>query len=364
MSAKTEIAIAGMGVLTPLGRDVSSLWQSLLRGDGAIAPARYGGFPAATLPGTPGVEEIALKAARQAATDLRAASHRRAMVLATTKGDLGTWLKTRTAEGGDGPDLWRMAGHLAHELGCEGPVFATSTACVSGSQAVIEAAELLLDDEADEALVVGVDVLNDFIVSGFASLQALSRQPARPFDADRDGLSLGEAAAAVLLRRATGKGNEATLAGWGSSNDANHISGPSRDGLGLSLAIRRALQGAAHLPVRGICGHGTATRYNDAMEAHAFHRVFGDSPPPVFGVKGALGHSLGASALLELIICALAVREGRLPPTRGFARQDFAEPALEVLASTRPIEPGAVLSTNAGFGGLNTALLVAAGGAP
>lgn len=151
------------------------------------------------------------------------------------------------------------------------------------------------------------------------------------------------------------------LLGWGSSNDANHISGPSRDGSGLALAIERALGGLDKSRVAAICAHGTATRFNDAMEAHAFRAVFGERIPPVFSIKGNLGHTLGAAGVLELIVSARCAQDRLAPPTAGFERQSPDEPKLDVVrVKPRSLPAGYILSTNSGFGGMNTALVVEA----
>ncbi|MCC6573482.1 MAG: beta-ketoacyl synthase [Planctomycetes bacterium] len=374
---QTPIAITAMGAITPLGEGVRGLWEGLMRGDCAIKPHRGSPYPVAVLtppdaPPTslPALGRNLLRKGSKPVFETKVAGSRRALVLASTKGDNLPWVETRLANHirgrrhrvaprSDTVDMAAAARGYADLAGVGGRAFAVSAACASGSQAVIEAAEMLVDGDADEVVVVGVDVLSDFVLYGFGALQALSKQPARPFDASRDGLSLGEAAAAVVLRRATDTDMPlALITGWGSSNDANHISGPSRDGYGLSLAIDRALKGLDRGSVRAICAHGTATRYNDAMEAHAFHRSFGAKVPPVFGVKGSIGHTLGAAALIELIVSAQCAREHLLPPTVGFTRQDHDEPALDVVASPREIKPGAILSTNSGFGGINTALVI------
>lgn len=236
-----------------------------------------------------------------------------------------------------------------------------SNACVSSAQALIDGAELLQDGRCDQCIVIGYDAITPFVAQGFRSLEADSALPARPFDRRRDGLSLGEAACAVVLRRDSDVPPArvlARLAGWGASNDANHISGPSRDGAGLALAIERALVGLDKSRVRAVCAHGTATRYNDAMEARAFHAAFGGHPPPVFGIKGAVGHTLGAAGLLEVIVSAHALRRGLVPPTVGFTEGE-TEFALDVVhGAPREIQPGLLLSTNSGFGGMNTAIVL------
>lgn len=241
-----------------------------------------------------------------------------------------------------------------------------SNACVSGAQAAIEAVDQLVDGDWQQVTVTAFDGTTPFIAAGFESLLAESTEPAKPFDRRRDGLSLGEAGAAVVLRRAADIEHPERfprIISYGCSNDANHISGPSRDGSGLALAIERALTGIDKSEIRAICAHGTATVYNDAMEARAFHTVFAGNPPPVFGIKGAIGHTLGAAGLLEVIVSAKVATEGLIPPTVGFEQGEEDYPLDVVHGEPRRIKPGYVLTTNSGFGGMNTAIVVGPGAA-
>jgi 3-oxoacyl-[acyl-carrier-protein] synthase II len=238
-----------------------------------------------------------------------------------------------------------------------------SNACVSGAQAVIEAAESLIDGDWDLVAVNAGDYISKFVRAGFGSLQASASSVARPFDRRRDGLTLGTADASVYLRRAGTRSHLPRIISYGCSNDANHISGPSRDGAGLALAIERALVDIDRREIRAICAHGTATQYNDAMEARAFHTVFGGSPPPVFGIKGAIGHTLGAAGLIEVIISAKVATEGVIPPTTGYEHGETDFPLDVVHGKPRKIKPGLVLTTNSGFGGMNTAIIVGPGNA-
>src|SRR5690606_27345930 len=137
------------------------------------------------------------------------------------------------------------------------------------------AVDALEDEDCEFAVVAAGDAITGFIARGFESLQATTKTTARPFDLNRDGLTLGSARASVLLQRRGWRKKRACVYSYGCSNDANHISGPSRDGSGLALAIDRALDGLDKSEIRAICAHGTATVYNDAMEARAFHTVFG-----------------------------------------------------------------------------------------
>lgn len=235
-----------------------------------------------------------------------------------------------------------------------------SNACASGAQGVIEGVDLLTDGDCTTVNVHGLDHLTSFIVDGFLALNATAPTRVRPFDRSRDGLGLGEAAAGIRLIT-YGRSTAPRIVSYGCSNDANHISGPSRDGSGLALAIERALDGIDKSEIRAICAHGTATEYNDAMEARAFHTVFGGNPPPVFGIKGAIGHTLGAAGLIEVIVSALVATEGVIPPTVGFEQGEDDFPLDVVHGEPRKIEPGYVLTTNSGFGGMNTAIVVGPG---
>jgi 3-oxoacyl-(acyl-carrier-protein) synthase len=365
-----HIAITSAGALTPLG-DVESLWQGLLAGKVAFSPAKKNQPYVAAHCEIPRRDEsltwrrcmaLALESTRGLKLSPDVDASRRALVFATTKAELDQWelqRAMRVSPMETGIVLSEMAHEVAERLGIAGRVLAVSTACCSGAQAVIEAAEMLEDGDCDEAVVIGADSLSLFIEHGFGALQAISKTGARPFDAARDGLTLGEAGAAVVLRRESGQ--SARLVGWGGSNDANHISGPCRDGSGLALAIERALTGLDKSRVSAICAHGTATRFNDAMEAHAFKSVFGERIPPVFSLKGNVGHTLGAAGVLELIVSAQCVLHGMAPPTAGFEHQSPDEPKLDIIhLKPRLLERGCVLSTNSGFGGMNTALVVEA----
>ena len=171
----------------------------------------------------------------------------------------------------------------------------------------------------------------------------------------------GSAGAVVWLRSVEENSHFPRIISYGCSNDANHISGPSQDGSGLALAIERALDGIDKSEIQAICAHGTATVYNDAMEARAFHTVFNGNPPPVFGIKGAIGHTLGAAGLIEVIVSAKVSTEGLIPPTVGFEQGEDEYPLDIVHGEPRRIEPGYVLTTNSGFGGMNTAIVVGPG---
>jgi len=277
------------------------------------------------------------------------------VVLATTKGDCDRWCTALLAEGGglEGGPAW-----LARQLGerLAAPAFAVSSACASSPLAVGVAARWLLAGRAQRVLVVGGDRSGAFVRDGFSALRAIDPVGCRPFDADRVGLRLGEAAAALLLARDDDAGSGPFLQGWGASMDANHLTGPSRDGAGLALACTRALERASSGPPALIIAHGTGTRYNDDSESLAYARAC--PGVPLTALKGLIGHSLGACGLVELAIAQEFHRRGRCAGVVGLTRQGCAG-AVEVLPpGSHDLAPGAILSANAGFGGLNGAVVI------
>jgi 3-oxoacyl-(acyl-carrier-protein) synthase len=291
---------------------------------------------------------------------------RRGLVLSTTKADVAALERvcrqqpcSTAAQRHIWPGL--LAADLAAAHDIAGPVQCVSVACISGLLALQQGALLIQEQQADAVCVVGVDLLSDFVLSGFTTLKSLEPGGCRPFDAERKGLSLGEGAGAVVLTRRTALQSPAlVVAGWGSSNDANHLTGPSRDGSGLALAMSRALQKAGVAPagVDFVHAHGTGTPYNDAMEAMALRLVFGQRVPPFCSSKGLLGHTLGAAGLLETLVCLTAFRLQMLPGTPGLQRPDPSVPD-SVLAAPRPVAAlRRILKLNAGFGGTNAALVL------
>lgn len=259
-----------------------------------------------------------------------------------------------------------LAADLAAAHDIAGPVQCVSIACVSGLLAIQQGALLIQEDKADLVFVVGVDLCSDFVLSGFTVLRSLDPEGCRPFDAGRKGLSLGEGAGAVALARRERLALPAlTVTGWGSSNDANHLTGPSRDGSGLALAMNRALRKAGVAPrdIDFVHAHGTGTSYNDAMEGMALRAVFGNPAPPYCSSKGLFGHTLGAAGLLETIVCLIAARHQLLP---GTPRLECPDPSVpdSLLRTPRRVESlRRILKLNAGFGGVNAALVLEWGGA-
>lgn len=240
-----------------------------------------------------------------------------------------------------------------------------SAACASSTAAVAMAASAIRRGEISCALVVGGDTVSEFTLSGFLALMALDARGARPFDADRKGVSLGEAAAYVVLmseaRAAQEKRHvQGYVYGWGMTCDANHLTGPSRDGLPLADAIEQALSmsGLRADDVDAICAHGTGTLYNDQMELLAFERAMQGRKIPLFSVKGGMGHTLGAAGLAEVILSLDCLKRGTIPGTVGMRiASPEAEGCASAAAQALP-KANIMLTTNSGFGGVNVALLV------
>ncbi|MGE5319607.1 MAG: beta-ketoacyl-[acyl-carrier-protein] synthase family protein [Hyphomicrobiaceae bacterium] len=243
-------------------------------------------------------------------------------------------------------------------FGLEGTAMVISTACSSSAKVFAAAARQIELGLIDAAVVGGVDTLCLTTLYGFASLQLTSPQPCRPYDAARDGISIGEGAGFALLERAAGAApGTVLLLGAGESSDAYHMSSPHPEGLGARLAMEAALQSARLSPddIDYINLHGTATPANDAAEGRAVAALFGDRVP-CSSTKGATGHTLGAAGAVEAAICALALTDGLMPGSAGTATPDPAIP-IDYLVEGRAAPLRRVLSNSFGFGGSNCSLI-------
>ncbi|MGH8207363.1 MAG: beta-ketoacyl-[acyl-carrier-protein] synthase family protein [Steroidobacteraceae bacterium] len=253
---------------------------------------------------------------------------------------------------------------VRRQLGLTGPAATVCTACSSSAKVFAAAQRMLVAGLIDAAVVGGVDSLCLTTLYGFHSLQLTSSGPCRPFDAARDGLSIGEAAAFALLERApdSAAADEILLLGTGESSDAHHMSSPHPDGLGAAAAMRGALTAAHASPgdIDYINLHGTGTPSNDSAESRAVAAVFGVATP-CSSTKGATGHTLGAAGALEAVISALALRAGLMP---GGVNTRCVDPTLPLnyLTAPRRARIARVLSNSFGFGGANCALLLARAG--
>jgi len=276
------------------------------------------------------------------------------LVIATTKGNIDQLEKVPATQ----LLLHRSASNVAKAVGCINPPIVISNACISGLSAIIAAKRLLQSGFYHTAIVAGADMLGKFIISGFDSLKALSPEPCRPFDKNREGINLGEGSAAMVLQ-STDQADASwiELLGGSVTNDANHVSAPSRTGQELALAINQALS-ESNLSAQDIdfvSAHGTATIYNDEMEAKALN-LANISHLPTHSLKGYFGHTLGAAGLIETIVCFHSLAHTTFIPSLGFEEIGTTE-QVNICTSKQVRPMSTVLKTMAGFGGCNAALV-------
>lgn len=278
------------------------------------------------------------------------------VVISTTKGninDLSEHSDTKSY-------LSSISKTLQDYFNLEHTPIVVSNACISGGLALAIGKRIIESELYEDVVVVGGDLLSEFTLSGFFSFQAVSNAPCKPFCKNRTGISLGEAAASAWLstRKETIKSQAICITGNASANDANHISGPSRTGEGLYISIQKALQeaGLESSQIDYITAHGTATPYNDEMEAIAFNRV-GMKDTPINSLKGYYGHTLGASALIESIIAKHCLIHNELFASLGYEELGVSE-SINVISENKNQEINKVLKTASGFGGCNVALII------
>ena len=360
-----KVVCIGESILSPLGATPAENIAAVCRGESALQ--RYEGmfgvrepFVASLMdrgrwivPGRTFFDSLVIEAARRAveAAGIDASSPRTAFVLSTIKGNI-EYIDSQDVT------LSTSARRLADAFGNPNPAVVVSNACISGLAALLQGRRMLLGGGYDHVVVVGAEVQSRFIVTGFQSLKALSEAPCKPFDAARDGLNLGEAAAAVVL----GFGEEGwELVDGAVRNDANHISGPSRTGEGSYKALRYVLKHTSPEELAFVNVHGTSTLYNDEMEAIAIDRA-GLLDVPVNALKGTFGHTMGAAGILESILSMHAVDAGLVLPTRGFSELGVSRP-VRVSAVAGRTGKQAFVKLLSGFGGVNGALLFRKGGA-
>jgi 3-oxoacyl-[acyl-carrier-protein] synthase II len=371
-------------VATPIGLDLDAFWSGLLAGvDGLSAIERFttadlrvgrGGEIKKLPPVALGVRSRAAALLVAAAADLGgrarldAAPERIAVIAGTALGGVEELEHALTGDGRARRALDALYDSPAHALaawlGARGPVLTVSSACASGATALGLGADLLREGAADLVVAGGYDILCRFVMRGFDALRSLARERVRPFDRRRTGLLLGEAAGLVLLaRERDARGPRlGRLLGHGSASDASHIAAPDAEGRGLEAAIRAALAAGAVdvADLDFVSAHGTGTLLNDRIETAVLRRVLGPraGAVPVNSIKGALGHTMGAAATLEAIMCLLASRDGWIPPTVGYEEPDPACDLDYVAGACRAVRPRRMLSTSLGFGGCNAALVL------
>jgi 3-oxoacyl-[acyl-carrier-protein] synthase-1 len=358
-------------IVSPLGVTTGENFRNVLKGisglqlfnhnDLSIEPYYCGLIDVTENKAASKFESLCQQVIKQLIAKIHLDPERTIFILSTTKGNISFLEQGRHNH--PRIHLHETAAHLASMFGFKNQLV-ISNACISGVMALLIGKRLIENMQYDHALVVGADVLSRFVISGFQSLQALSSDRCRPFDLQRRGINLGECAAGVVL----GGGGELVegesavcIAGGGLSNDANHISGPSRTGEELAFAIRRACAEAnvGNKDIDFICAHGTATIYNDEMEAKALH-LMNMQNVPLNSLKGYFGHTLGAAGVLESILSAESLRCNELIPTAGFDQLGVSEP-VNVIKKNHHRELKVCLKTASGFGGCNAAIILKKG---
>lgn len=389
-----RIAITGMGVMTPIGQNVKAFWSSLLSGvSGISAIERFAtddmrvgrGGEIKTLDCTltghrplPAcrASQFLIHAASEAMHmarlhDVPRAEQRLAVVVGSALGGIGEAERFReqprnvhalASASYEGPTR-----HLARWLGATGPTLSLSTACASGASSLGIGADLLHTRAATAVVAGGVDILCRFVMHGFNRLRSLTRDEVRPFDRRRSGLLLGEGAGLVVLERETTarqRGVEPLgfLLGYANSADGSHITAPDAQGRGLEQAVRLAMRNAGITgeSIDFISAHGTGTPANDRVETLVFKNVLGKRAyrTPINSLKAHMGHTMGAAAILETIMCLLAWRYGQVPPTLNYGEPDPDCDLDYVTGQARSYRPRFSLKTAAGFAGCNACLVL------
>jgi 3-oxoacyl-[acyl-carrier-protein] synthase II len=405
-----RVVITGLGCISPLGNDVPTTWKNILTGQSGVAPitlfdtadfncriaAEVKGFDGAALFGRKEsrrmdkVSQYALAASQeaieQAALEISDANRDRiGVIVGTGIGGMGTLIEQMRVFDERGasrvspffvpmmlPDT--PAGMIAIHFGVRGPNLAIVSACATGTNTVGEAAEIIRRGQADAILAGGTEAaIIPIAIAGLGVMGALSTRnddpqaASRPFDLDRDGFVMGEGAAVLVLEslaRAQARGAVilAEVSGYGSTNDAYHISAPAENGAGAALCMQMALD-EAHLnpsEISYINAHGTSTLLNDKSETAAIKSIFGEQAYriPVSSTKSMTGHLLGAAGALEALFCVKVFQDDILPPTINYQTFDPECDLDYVPNQARQARIDHLLSNSFGFGGHNATILL------
>ena len=409
MSNKTRVVITGMGVISPVGNNVETLWQNIKAGTGGIGPitkfdgsrldvkvvAEVKGFNAAEHMDAKDAKRMALftqyavAAAKQAWQDAGLATEGMDTFRAGVMLGVGIGGKEVDEEAyrvlfEKGPSRLspmvvpkiitnEACGNISMDLGVQGPALAVASACASGADAMGLSMDLIRAGRVDIMITGGSEAaITEYSLGGFQSMRALSLNPdaataCRPFDKERDGFVMGEGAAVFILEseehaKARGAKIYAELAGYGVTADAYHLTAPHPEGAGIVKAMRLAMEDAGLAPadVDYVNTHGTSTPLNDPMETKAIKTVFDADAQriKISATKSMTGHLLGAAGAIEALITTLAVRDGVFPPTIGHKTPD-PECDLDIVPNAMQTgEIRAALSNSLGFGGHNTTLAI------
>lgn len=353
-------------IISPLGFSTEENYNAVISGKSAANVSRdYGDRPvclsqATALPVDSRLtrfESMASLALEKLSDQISLPTERTLFILSTTKGNIEVLEQNQL----DHPriHLHQVSKYLAEQIGLRKNIV-VSNACTSGVVALLLAKGQIEAGNYDHAVVLGADVISRFVVSGFQCLNALSDSPCKPFDANRTGINLGEAASAVLLSsqpKQFNNRNKVLIAGGAITNDANHISGPSKTGEELALAVSRTLEETQtkKSEIDFISAHGTATLYNDEMESKAFY-LAGLSETPLHSLKGNFGHTLGAAGVIESALSVRSLINQEFIPSKGYEQSGVSKP-LNIILRKESHKIRKALKTASGFGGCNAAIL-------
>ncbi|WP_312823171.1 beta-ketoacyl synthase N-terminal-like domain-containing protein [Epilithonimonas sp.] len=373
---KKEIYITDYNCITPLGFDVSSNWHALLEGKSGVTLHKIienqESFYASMIDSEKLNEEFQNNFDNQNFTRLEKMfllslkplvekhqiSEETAFILSTTKGNISLLKNQETLP--EGAFLSNLAQKIADFFGFKTKPIVVSNACVSGVMAIAVAKNMIQAGKYKDAFVIAGDEISEFVISGFNSFQAIGTEICKPYDKNRDGINIGEATAAVYITSELNQNEKFSFKILGDSaiNDANHISGPSRTGEGLFSSIKNAMTEAkiSSEKIDFISAHGTATIYNDEMEAIAFNRIELQNVP-LNSLKAYYGHCLGASGLLESIISMESALNNILIPSKNFEETGTSQ-SLNIIKENQPAEIKYILKTASGFGGCNAAIVL------
>ncbi|KAA2216252.1 beta-ketoacyl synthase N-terminal-like domain-containing protein [Chryseobacterium sediminis] len=381
---RKEIYITDYNCITPLGFNVDANWKALVEGKSGVALHKIidnqDAFYASMIDSEKLDNEFKkffaqnendsftrlekmLFLSLQPLVERHTISEDTAFILSTTKGNIS--LLKNQSELPEGVYLSKLAQKIVDFFGFKTKPIIVSNACVSGVMAISVAKNMIQAGKYKDAFVIAGDELSEFVISGFNSFQAIGSGPCKPYDKNRDGINIGEAAAAVYVTSSHSDGgisqNEKfrfKVLGDSAVNDANHISGPSRTGDGLYASIRNAMTEAKVYSeqIDFISAHGTATLYNDEMEAIAFNRMELQNTP-LNSMKGYYGHCLGASGLLESIISMESALHSTLLPSKNFEEMGVTQP-LNIIRENQSADVKYILKTASGFGGCNAAIVL------
>jgi 3-oxoacyl-[acyl-carrier-protein] synthase I len=292
-------------------------------------------------------------------TDIDVTSNEVLFVFSTTKGNIG--LLDQSQQHLFDPErvhIWKSIELITQYFKNPNQSMIISNACISGTQSILVAKNVLATSNYKYIIVCGADTISPFIVSGFQSFKALSPEICKPFDLNRQGLNIGEGVGTMILSK--NNPDSVSIVAGAVTNDANHISGPSRTGEGLFRAITKSIQHIDTSEISFINAHGTATPYNDEMEAIAFDRA-SISEIPINSFKANFGHTLGAAGIIETILSAYSLQNGVILPSLGYDECGVSIP-LNISKELGPSDKKYCLKTASGFGGCNVALLLQKGG--